>query len=40
MAGRRAIGIELKPSYFRQAHKNVEAARAMAPAEQDLLISM
>lgn len=26
-AGRRAIGIELKPSYYRQAVKNVQAAR-------------
>ena len=26
-AGRKGIGIELKPSYYRQAEKNVEAAR-------------
>ena len=26
-AGRKAIGMELKPSYYRQAEKNVEAAR-------------
>lgn len=26
MAGRRAIGIELKPSYYRQAERNIEAA--------------
>lgn len=26
MAGRRAIGVELKPSYYRQARKNIEAA--------------
>lgn len=26
LAGRKAIGVELKPSYYRQAAKNVEAA--------------
>ena len=25
MAGRRGIGVELKPSYYRQAKKNLEA---------------
>lgn len=34
--GRKAIGIELKPSYFRQAVKNVESA-AHAVAQDDLL---
>ena len=28
-AGRRGIGIELKPSYFRQAVKNVAAAEVV-----------
>ena len=33
-AGRRGIGIELKPSYYRQALKNVEAAREGKPVEE------
>lgn len=33
---RRAIGIELKPSYFRQACRNLEAAKSHA-AEGQLL---
>lgn len=33
-AGRRAIGIELKPSYYRQAVLNVEAARDGKPIEE------
>lgn len=32
-AGRRGIGIELKPSYYRQAQKNVRAANADQPKE-------
>lgn len=33
-AGRRGIGMELKPSYYRQAARNVEAAREGKPAEE------
>lgn len=33
-SGRRGIGIELKPSYYRQAVKNLEAAENEAPPEQ------
>lgn len=36
-AGRRGIGVELKPSYYRQAVKNVEAARTEAGAALDQL---
>lgn len=32
-AGRRAIGIELKPTYYRQAEKNIEAVRNGKPIE-------
>lgn len=35
--GRRAIGIELKPSYYRQALKNIEAAENEAPEAEDML---
>lgn len=35
--GRRAIGIELKPSYYRQAVKNMAAAETDTPKEQSLL---
>ncbi len=40
-AGRRAIGIELKPSYYRQAVKNLEAAYQGRPAEEqhDMLVT-
>lgn len=37
-AGRKAIGIELKPSYYRQAERNVEAARAGAFVEEQVAI--
>lgn len=30
MNGRKAIGVELKPSYYRQAVKNIEAAATSA----------
>ncbi len=33
-SGRRGIGIELKPSYYRQAVKNIELAENEAPPEQ------
>lgn len=36
-AGRRGIGIELKPSYYRQAVKNIRAANA-PKADQEMLI--
>jgi DNA modification methylase len=36
--GRRGIGVELKPSYYRQAVKNVEAAAAVDPAGQIALV--
>ena len=35
-AGRRGVGIEIKPSYFRQAVKNVEAARTDGREQLDL----
>jgi hypothetical protein len=35
-AGRRAIGVELKPSYYRQAVKNVALADAPAAEQQDI----
>ncbi len=38
-AGRRGIGIELKPSYFRQACKNVAEALKEAEAEQEGLFA-
>lgn len=38
-AGRRAIGIELKPSYFKQARKNMEAAGKGIVEDQDDLFS-
>jgi DNA modification methylase len=39
VTGRRGIGVELKPSYYRQAVKNVEAAaRGDAPTDQLVLI--
>lgn len=38
-AGRRGIGIELKPSYFRQAQKNVQAALQEAEATQEGLFA-
>jgi hypothetical protein len=38
-AGRRGVGIELKPSYYRQAIKNLEAAMQSRAADQgDLLL--
>lgn len=37
-AGRRGIGIELKPSYFRQAVKNLRAALASPETEQASLL--
>lgn len=36
MLGRKAIGIELKSSYYRQAVRNVESAAAGVPVEQEL----
>lgn len=33
-AGRRGLGVELKPSYFRQAVKNIEAAALVDPVGQ------
>lgn len=38
-AGRRAIGMELKPSYFKQARKNMEAAGKWIVEDQDDLFS-
>lgn len=38
--GRRGVGAELKPSYFRQAVKNVEAAMTHSDDEQISLIEM
>jgi hypothetical protein len=38
--GRRGIGIELKPSYYRQAVRNLEHAEIGAEAEQPELISL
>ena len=35
--GRRGIGIELKPSYYRQAVKNVASAKCERMAEQELI---
>lgn len=32
--GRRGIGVELKPSYYRQAQRNIAAAGVAAPGEQ------
>lgn len=32
MNGRRGVGAELKPSYFKQAAKNLENAKAYEPA--------
>jgi hypothetical protein len=39
-AGRRAIGIELKPSYYRQAVLNVEAAREGKPIEEQQVLEL
>lgn len=36
-AGRRAIGIELKPTYYRQAVKNIETVNSDEPREQENL---
>lgn len=36
--GRRAIGIELKPSYFSQAVKNVEAADTVTTQPEEISI--
>lgn len=38
-AGRRGIGIELKPSYFRQAVKNVQAADLDARGQEELVLA-
>ena len=38
-AGRKGIGIELKPSYYRQAAKNVEAAALAKPGDQIELLA-
>ena len=35
--GRRGVGIELKPSYYRQAVKNMNAAASAKPLEYDLV---
>jgi len=38
MNGRRGVGVELKPAYFRQAVRNVkEATKEFGDASQDLL---
>ena len=37
--GRRGIGIELKPSYFRQAVRNIELAESESAKENDLVFS-
>lgn len=39
-AGRRGIGMELKPSYYRQALKNVEAAREGKPIEEQQALAL
>ena len=36
MAGRRGIGVELKPSYYRQAEQNIEAALADRPEQLEM----
>jgi hypothetical protein len=38
-AGRKGIGIELKPTYFNQAMKNVAAAMVDAPQDDPLLFA-
>lgn len=38
--GRRGIGIELKPSYYRQALKNLEIAGSLDHEEEDLYVPM
>jgi len=38
--GRRAIGIELKPSYYRQALKNIALADAPEPEQADMLTEL
>lgn len=40
LAGRRAIGMELKPSYFRQAQKNIRHAEKDAKGQSQLLIEV
>ena len=37
-AGRRSIGVELKPSYYRQAVKNVKAAHTDAREQQAMMV--
>lgn len=39
LSGRRAIGIELKPSYFRQAVKNIQHAESDARGQTELPLS-
>jgi len=38
--GRRAVGIELKPSYYRQALKNIALADAPEPEQADMLTEL
>jgi hypothetical protein len=38
--GRRAVGIELKPSYYRQALKNIAMADAPEPEQADMLTEL
>lgn len=38
MNGRRGIGIELKPSYYRQAVKNLESLSVEGPADEQLVM--
>lgn len=39
-AGRRGIGVELKPSYYRQAVKNLANVDAPLPEQQDALAEL
>lgn len=36
MAGRKGLGVELKPSYYRQAVKNVESAKESRPEQKEM----
>jgi DNA modification methylase len=40
LAGRRGVGIELKPSYYRQAQKNIEGALSAAPKQAALFAGL
>jgi len=39
-SGRRGIGVELKPSYYRQADKNLALAKAGKPDDSQLMLEM